>query len=58
MPPVNHPERHFLMLVISPYALDDLRLLSRFAAPFLSSEYVESRLRPALIGLLYKLVLY
>src|SRR5215203_7562808 len=34
MPPVNHPERHFLALVIPPDALDDLRLLSRFVAPW------------------------
>src|SRR5215213_8093555 len=33
MPPVNHPERHFLALVIPPHTLDDLRLLSHFVAP-------------------------
>src|SRR5918994_107155 len=33
MPPVNHPERHFLAFVIPPDALNDLRLLSRFVAP-------------------------
>src|SRR5918993_729589 len=33
MPPVNHPERHFLALVIPPHTLDDLSLLSRFVAP-------------------------
>src|SRR5215208_2715334 len=33
MPPVNYPERHFLTLVISPDALDDLRFLSHFVAP-------------------------
>src|SRR3712207_9313002 len=33
MPPVNHPERHFLALVIPPHTLEDLRPLSRFVAP-------------------------
>src|SRR3712207_1449914 len=33
MPPVNHPERYFLALVIPPDNLDNLRLLSRFVAP-------------------------
>src|SRR5215203_6556672 len=33
MPPVNHPERHFLALVIPSDALEDLRLASRFVAP-------------------------
>src|SRR5919107_4628309 len=33
MPPVNHPERHLLALVIPPGALDDLRFLSHFVAP-------------------------
>src|SRR5215203_6793222 len=34
MPPVNHPERHFLALVIPSDALDDLRPLSGFVAPW------------------------
>jgi len=33
MPPVNHPERHFLALVIPPDALEDLRFLSNFVTP-------------------------
>src|SRR5215204_1917239 len=33
MPPVNYPERHFLALVISPDALDNLCFVNRFVAP-------------------------
>src|SRR5918995_1523737 len=34
MQPVNYPERHFLALVIPSDALDDLRPLSGFVAPW------------------------